>query len=158
MESKIITDDFRGLNNFVKALSDQHVVRVGIMGAKNSRKDPKNKGLTNAEVGFQNEFGVPGRIPARSFLRMPIFQYAEIILDMVRRAGAQKKLALGDNIGVLKDLGVACETMIQNAFATRGFGSWANNAPSTIARKKSDSPLIDTTQLRRAITSVVTKP
>lgn len=33
--------------------------------------------------------------------------------------------------------------------------NWAPNAPSTIAAKGSDKPLIDTGQLRRAITSVV---
>jgi hypothetical protein len=34
---------------------------------------------------------------------------------------------------------------------------WPPNAPSTIARKGSDRPLIDTGQLRRAITYVVTE-
>lgn len=148
MESKIVNSDFTGLDKFVKGISTQMVVRVGIMGNKANRKETA---ATNAEVGFVHEFGT-SKIPKRSFLRMPIFQYAEDILGMVKKAGALKKLAAGKSIQVLADLGIACESVVVKAFAASGWGSWP---------AKSDgepSHLVDTGQLRRSISSVVTNP
>jgi hypothetical protein len=58
----------------------------------------------------------------------------------------------------LIDLGIACEGAIQEAFDTGGFDDWPADAPSTIRRKGSSSPLIDTKQLRFSIASVVRKP
>lgn len=153
MKSEIITSDFSKLNQFVKGLKSPYVVDVGIFGKKNGRD---KGGQTNAEIGFRHEFGKG--VPKRSFLRMPIFQYSEDILAAVKKAGALKKIADGKMIGVLADLGVACEAVILQAFASRGWGSWAPNRPSTVRRKGSDSPLIDTGQLRRSISSAVTTP
>lgn len=155
MNSKIITSDFNALNKFVIGLGSGMVVRVGIMGNKTNRKN--DVGITNADVGFIHEFGT-SKIPKRSFLRMPIFQKNEDILAYVKKAGALKKLAKGKMVEVLADIGIACERVILQAFASSGWGDWATNAPSTIRRKKSDSPLIDTGQLRRSISSVVTNP
>lgn len=144
------------------------VVNVGIFGNKTTRANLAapirhgtpgairvrdrsylpSKGLTNAEVGFIHEFGT-NRIPKRSFLRMPIFQKAEDILLLVKRAGALKKLAAGRMIEVLGDIGIACEAAIGQAFASAGWGSW----PPV---KRGGSPLVDTGQLRRSIASTVT--
>jgi hypothetical protein len=177
MDSKILKHDFTSLDKFVRAVSTDMVVRVGIMGNKTTRADmskpvkhgtadairfnnrsyAKSSGLSNADVGFIHEFGT-GKIPKRSFLRMPIFQYAEDIIGMVVKAGAMKKLAAGKSIEVLADLGIACENIIGRAFASRGWGSWAANTAATIKRKGSSSPLIDTGQLRRSISSAVVNP
>lgn len=155
MKSEIVKSDFNGLNEFIKGLQSGFVVDVGIMGNKAGRKD--EKGLTNADVGFVHEFGT-SKIPKRSFLRMPIFLHAEEILEQVKKAGALKKLAAGKMVEVLADIGIACEATILQAFASSGWGSWAANHPSTIKRKGSSSPLIDTGQLRRSISSHVTTP
>ena len=53
-------------------------------------------------------------------------------------------------------LGVGAVDAIQEAFETRGFGNWQENAPSTIKAKGSDMPLIDTENLRRHIVAEVT--
>lgn len=160
-ESKIVKSDFSGLDKFVKAISTNMIVKVGIFGAKNPRRDQKGT-LTNAEVGFIHEFGTD-KIPKRSFLRMPLFLYGDDILAMVKKSGAAKKLAAGKGVQVLADLGIACENVILRAFDSGGWGDWAPNAPSTIRRKskkgrRSDSPLIDTGQLRRSIASAVVNP
>ncbi len=152
---KDVEFDFKKLNKFVKGLTTDMVVQVGIFGKKTQRKDESGSGLTNAEVGFIHEFGQPPDIPRRSFLRMPIFQSADIILGQVKRAGALKKLANGNMVQVLADIGIACEIAIQNAFASAGWGNWKANRPSTIEKKGSSAPLIDTGQLRRSISSAV---
>ncbi len=170
--------DFTGLNNFVKTIDrfGKYVVKVGIFGNKSARQG--GGAMTNAEVGVINEFGSEGRrgavhaflraagihefgsfrgrVPARSFLRMPIAEKSkQIIADASK--GAAEMLAKGDVVGVLKRLGIACEKQIQLAFATRGFGSWAPDAPSTVRKKGSNQPLIDTSQLRRSISSQVSE-
>jgi hypothetical protein len=151
-QSKIVKHDFSVLDKFVKGLELNMVVQVGIFGAHTNRKD--SKGNTNADVGAANEFGT-SKIPKRSWLRDPIFQNSEQILKYVQTAGALRKLAAGKKIEVLADLGIACENAIERAFDSAGFGQWAPNASSTIRRKGSDSPLIDTKQLRFAVASAV---
>lgn len=173
MNSRIIKSDFSGLDKFVRGLSGKHFVKVGIMGAKGSSphmlaetiqlktktKRMKSKTptfLTNADVGAQNEFGDPAKkIPMRSFLLMPIHAKSKEIIDDTIKAGAYKAFAGGKIKDVLRYIGQSCEVWIQRAFATRGFGTWKPNAPLTIAIKGSSSPLIDTGQLRRSITSQV---
>lgn len=165
--------DFTGLHNFVRAIdtADKFVVKVGIFGNKTARgitsdKEAGKAGvrkvlkgtkstLTNAELGLIHELGSVERgIPKRSFLRMPISEKSkEILADAMK--GAPELLAKGDIRGILVRLGIACEKWIQLAFATRGFGSWQPDAPKTARRKGSNSPLIDTAQLRRSIASQV---
>lgn len=156
MKSKITKNDFTNLGRFTRAMADKRVVRVGIFGRKNSRND--SGGVTNAEVGFIHEFGQPPRIPKRSFLRMPIFQKSDQILASVKAAGALEKWGAGKGVEVLTDLGIAAEKVILDAFESAGWGSWKGNAPSTVARKGSSSPLIDTSQLRKSIASQVVSP
>lgn len=145
--------DLSKLQTFVKGLDDKHQVQVGVFGTKSSRKDSST--LTNAEIGAIQEFGSFTRgIAPRSFLRMPIHTQTDQILKQVQ-PGAKELIAQGKMVMLLKRLGIACENVIQAAFASRGFGTWKANAPSTIKRKGSDSPLIDTAQLRRSIASRV---
>lgn len=154
--------NIKGLKNLAKALGDDYRIRVGIMGSKATRKNGKG-GLTNAEIGFINEFGkMTGkrRIPPRSFLNMPLRLYlADYLLE--KKAFSQKEIDKAVKNGTLFDLakkvGIVAEEVIQEAFATRGFGNWKENRPSTIKKKGSDSPLIDTGELRRSITSEVKK-
>lgn len=154
MTSKFVRSDFKGLNNFVSGISRRAQVKVGIFGNKTTRKEGQ---LTNSEIGAIHEFGSFSRgIPPRSFLRLPVSMKSEQIVEDASK-GAIAKLADGDNVGILRTFGFACVKAIQEAFSTAGFGSWAPNAPSTIRRKGSSAPLIDTAQLRRSITSKVEK-
>lgn len=148
--SKGVTFEARKLNNFVKALTNKSVVQVGIFGKANGRRSSEK---TNAEIGAQHEFGTE-KIPRRSFLRMPIFQMSDEIIKRTGE-GALDLLVKNEPVALLKQLGFACEIVIDKAFRTRGFGSWKENAPLTIAMKGSSDPLIDTGQLKRSIDSRV---
>ena len=55
-------------------------------------------------------------------------------------------------------LGANCTDAIQEAFDTQGFGEWTPNAPSTIKKKGSSSPLIDTGALRQKIVAEIVGP
>jgi len=156
-----ISGDFSKLEKLVKELKSKYYVDVGILGQETDTES----GLTIAGIGAVHEFGTDraGRgnktkIPKRSFIVMPIeTKQSNIQSDVERRAEAH--LGNGDVKGIFKDIGVSAEAQIQKAFDTGGFGKWAPNAESTIARKGSDSPLIDRGMqgLRGTITSEVGK-
>lgn len=174
MKSRIVKEDFSGLNKFVKSVAglSSYKVRVGIMGSESARmqasdKYGKYKGMkrripsktqnstTNATIGAAMEFGVVSKhIPARSWLRMPLNTLAQWIMKKSTQ-DMLFNLKAGETVLALKRLGISCENAIQAAFASRGLGQWAPNAASTIARKGSDAPLTDTAQLRRSVTSMV---
>ena len=143
------------LQAFVKSLDDKRQVQVGIFGQKSKRN---NEGtVTNAELGAIHEYGSFSRgIPARSFLRMPIMTKTQQIMKQTAPA-AKGMVANNSLVKTLKVLGSSCEAAVEEAFASRGFGSWKPDAPATVRRKKSETPLIDTSQLRRSIASRVVK-
>jgi phage gpG-like protein len=153
MKSEIRTRyNMSQLQIFVKSIDDKHQVQVGIFGKKSGRKKGE---VTNAELGAIHEWGSFSRnIPPRSFLKMPISTKSEMIMKEAT-AGTKNLIGTGKIVLLLKRLGHACENVIEQAFDTSGFDSWDANKPETIRRKGSDSPLIDTGQLRRAIASRV---
>lgn len=144
------------LNKFAESISKKHIVKVGILGNKDNRKEA---GLSNATVGLAHEFGTftgkKEKIPKRSFLRMPLTTKSQSILKYLDNNKTLKLVGEGNFRQVFKNLGIACEKVIQEAFETSGWGSWAPNTRMTVALKKSKKPLIDTAQLRRSITSKV---
>lgn len=154
--------EFTKLVNLIKLLKDGiPSVRVGIMGETANRNSGE---LNNAEIGFTNEFGkLTGypKIPARSFLRMPLrsVHFTEKLHSKKSLTGKEFEKALKSGKGdeFAKKVGLVAEETIQEAFSTNGFGQWKPNAPMTVEKKGSSSPLIDTGQLRRSITSKVMK-
>lgn len=162
---KINLDKLFAIQN---GLEKKYVTKVGILGQKAANRkvtvktasghnragsEPSSK--TNAEIGLIQEKGsVSLHIPRRSFLMMPLEmklgKYVHFIGESVMEG------ITADNIkNAYAKMGIVAEGIIQRAFASRGFGRWADNSPVTIEKKGSDSPLIDTAQLRKSITSTV---
>ena len=102
-----------------------------------------------------NEFGTrDGRIPERSFIRAGVDEGDARINDMADRLWSQvtdgrltKKLALAK-------MGETIQTMVQRKITSLRYPP---NAASTIARKKSTNPLIDTGRMRASIRWVLAK-
>lgn len=177
-----VSYDIEKLLTVRSELAKKLMARVGVLGQKTNRipmltgesheryqlrvkkmlKDnPKildNKEKTNAEIGLDHEMGSMSRhIPRRSFLEMPL---TTKMPDYGKKFGENLMKALdeGNIRPAFVNLGIKGEQVVQLAFASRGFGLWAPNAESTIQKKGSSQPLIDTAQLRKSITSdVVTK-
>lgn len=150
--------DLSPLQNMLAGLDVNYTTKVGILGSGAYRED--ESGLTNAEVGFKQEFGsITENIPIRSFLRFPIeYKSGSIISKLLsNKDEILNKIKDGDLKYLNEALGVLAEAAIQDAFATRGYGQWQPNSPVTIASKGSSSPLIDTGELRKSITSTVNK-
>lgn len=151
-----ITGDFSKLNKLVENLGKQYYVDVGILG-----NEVTDEGITIAGIGAVHEFGTDEAgsnndivIPERSFIRMPLEEKGEEIEKDVGK-GYEEKIANGNVKGIFKDIGIAAERQIQEAFESGGFGTWPELQQSTIDAKGSSAILIDDGTLRKAITSQV---
>lgn len=165
-------DGLKNLGDGMRALSGGRL-DVGFFGDKAARTQAQEKKgggrkaskvpatMTNAQVAAVHEFGSFSQgIPKRSMLRMPFFLKGKEVLAAAHedmRANWSTAVGKIDPLPAaklfLQRLGVAAENLVQEAFKTEGFGTWAPNSPLTVFLKGSDKPLIDTAQLRRAVAS-----
>lgn len=113
---------------------------------------PKSKSeQSNIMKAIWNEFGTR-RIPARPFVRTSWRNNRNKYLAMCR---ADAKQIFAGTMTVQRSLnriGVIAQGDMQMSVTT---GGWTPNAPSTIRRKGSSRPLIDTGKMRQSITWVV---
>jgi len=140
-------------------------VRVGILGPSASRKNKRGRSnLNNPTLGYYHE-GLLHEVgskslnyPARSFLRVPLRTKLPEQIEKIGKAAWQSFILRKGLLRALDQLGMIAENVVQKAFATSGYGRWAPNAPATVAKKGSSAPLIETGQLRKAITHEVVAP
>lgn len=156
-------------------------IYVGIPEEKSSRG---GTGITNAELGFIQSNGVfksgyestqqyikgmpPSmkaqlleqgsplyRIPPRPFIQPALNAHKEEIISSLERT-ARMALSSGSTsvISSLNKLGLRCQNWVRRWFTDPANG-WAPNAPSTIKKKGSSRPLIDTGELRKSISYVI---
>lgn len=123
------------------------VVKIGIL----NNPEQAWKAYQN-EYGFVTEEGY--KTPARSNVQYPIENNEGHIMESLKEN-------LGDfsKENINKSLERAGETglkAIDMAFETRGYGTWKENAPMTVAIKGKDTPLIDTGELRKSYSYEVT--
>jgi hypothetical protein len=143
-----VSGDFSSLEKIIKGLKGKHFVDIGVFATAVT-----SEGDTVATFGAFNEFGSvsrPNHPPKRSFIRMPLSTHQDKIAEYVQKH-ARGHLEAGDIKAIFEDIGIGAESVIQEAFDTRGFGTWQENAESTIRQKGSDAPLIDEGLLRKSI-------
>jgi hypothetical protein len=151
-----VTSDFKVLDALKADIMKKSYVKVGLLAGKRQNRD--NETQTNADIGFKHEFGSFSEgIPPRSFLRMPIEEKRNTIIEYMSSKSVEDTLVKKGVENALALVGVMVENVIQDAFETKGFGKWQPNSQFTVDKKGSSSPLIDTGQLRRAIWSEVVK-
>lgn len=167
-----VNADLSGLNDLISALNKEYTLRVGILGSQAKAKH-KGSDLTNAEIGTFHEFGGE-KMPRRSFLEDSL----KFKLDFSREDMKPLKKQIWKLVFVKKkieqfyqDLGAKCLQIIEEGFATNGFGMWQplskRSEQSKINKVKSKKKreiywtehniLTDTGQLRRSITFKVFK-
>lgn len=115
-------------------------VEAGIFGGKNQKK------------AMWQEYGTSRGIPARPFLRNTMYEnearFAAILTPYI-----QNVMEGGTADEALSSLGQFMVMSIQRTIASGGF---TPNAPSTIKKKGSSKPLIDTGSMYGSITFNVT--
>ena len=126
-------------------------VRVGYQeGEKFYDEDGKKVDLL--DVAMFNELGT-SRTPSRPFMRDSVDDNADGISSSCK--SKLRAIANGSKTAeeVLKEIGVMQVGLVQKSIRE---GDFAPNAPSTIKRKGSDKPLIDTGQMRQSVHFVIT--
>ncbi len=136
----------------LKEISESQIL-IGIPKEAMQTKDGKTFYL--ADIARVNNFGSKSRnIPARPFGTTLMPRFGKKIADFYKKEiatvlkGKRKLKAALNRIGF-----VAAGYMKQNLST----GKWKPNAPITIKMKGSAKPLIDTGQMRQAITWVIRK-
>jgi len=129
-------------------------------------------GMSIIRIGAIHEYGVPGKVPRRSFLREPFrIKQAELNTAIAKEFEA---VANGRDIDTgLGRIGALATNVSKGAFVTRGYGVWKEiteqtkqrkgsrqtkqrkGSSQTKQRKGSSQTLIDNGLLRGSITWVV---
>lgn len=143
---KIIDID-RGMRELKKTLAtlknQGSYVKVGVFGAEAAES---RDGVTNADLAIIQELGAPSvGIPARPWIGGTFDKNRAKYTDMLARGLArlyENKLTVKQLLGLL---GVAISSDIKQAVMQGS--NFAPNAPSTVERKKSARPLLDTARM-----------
>ena len=110
-------------------------------------------GTDICDIAAWNELGTSRGIPSRPFIRNTVDLHADEINthleEMVKRIlnGATAEQ-------VLREMGVYLKGQMQTEITD---GTFEPNSPSTIRRKKSDKPLIDTGRMRASVNFQIKK-
>ncbi|MHB9004720.1 MAG: phage virion morphogenesis protein [Coriobacteriia bacterium] len=155
VSAKVTKDDFDKIKQAFSFLTSIDVL-VGVP-QENSARPGK---VTNAELAYIHTHGSPiRRIPARPIIE-PAIEDKDNQSKIVRHLEKATNAALqGDKQKVLAELtlsGMVAQNIVRDWF-TNPNNHWAPNSPITIARKKSDRPLIDTGELRKSMIYVIRK-
>jgi hypothetical protein len=129
------------------------VALVGIPSDAKRHEDNPNIGL--AQIAYIMEKGsAVNNIPARPFMHQTRERNEKRVLGLSKKL--LKNLSNGSTTAMdaIKKLGVTYEGAMKRIFIE---GSFAPNALSTIRKKKSSRPLIDTSLLRQSIKFKVAK-
>lgn len=155
-----VEDKDLGFNRIIRTLNkdlDGVVVRVGVQAKDKAARRGKDGSIRDTDqplavIAAIHEFGL-GDMPQRSFLRSAYDENKPTIEKMVDNiaTGAIKGMSVGT---ALNQLGNEVQGMVQRKIVD---GPFTPNAPSTIKRKKSSRPLIDTGHLRQSIRYVIEK-
>jgi hypothetical protein len=155
--SKVIDKDrgWKRIKRNLKVLDDSYT-KVGLQqgtqrtaGGITSAKGSSYKMTDLVTVGAVHEFGAPKRnIPERSFIRSTFDKEKQGINKLTDKL---RPLFYKDPRKALAALGEWMEAKIKSMITAI---NTPPNAPSTIARKGSSNPLIDTSQMRQSIRHV----
>ncbi len=142
-----VTSEGRRFEQMLKELARMEV-RIGFQQGEAAEED----GTDLCDIAMWNELGTE-KIPARPFLRKSVDENTGVINtflqaqkeDLLRGVSAEQ---------VLKNIGLFQKDLIQEKMTN---GSYAPNAVSTILKKGSSKPLIDTGRLRQSVNYVIQK-
>ncbi len=147
---KVVDRGFKRIMRSIRAMAGRGA-SVGIHANEAQRTETGS--LSNVQLGVVHEFGAPeAGIPERSFLRSS-FDANRRKYETILTKGA-KRIA-GGRDRAERVLGIAAEVAVADVINTINAGVPPANAPSTVRRKGSSKPLVDTGQLKASIKPVV---
>jgi len=126
----------------------ESTIHVGFQAGENAYED----GTDLVDVAAYNEFGSSDR-PPRPFMKQS-FENHEPELKQACAHAYQTVSTGGSAEQALKQLGVFARGLVQEEIVN---GDFEPNAPSTIKKKGSEQPLIDTGFMRQNVNYVIKK-
>jgi len=156
--------DMSGLRELHKQLKDVKI-KVGLPKGTPANKD----GVSLIEIGAVQEFGSPAKnIPERSFIRIPLDNAKADYFKFIKKQGINILNGKQSTADATEKLGVWGQTVIKKSFTNNNWapnsevtinGGWINSGGKAVyvKGKGSSRPLIDSGQLRQAITWEVVK-
>lgn len=126
--------DFRKNDKINPRIFKEGVVRVGFFDTAKYDDD-----TYVAQVARWNEFGIG--VPERPFMRPAVFEKKAELNAFLR---SKYKQAIKDKKDTMKVLRLFGEEVVKDIQSQIWNGHYVRNAPSTIARKGRNKPLIDT--------------
>lgn len=142
-----MTSEGKKFEKMLKELADKQV-RVGFQRGEATEED----GTDVCDVAAWNELGTVN-MPSRPFLRKSVDENAGKINNFLQSTKADLLRGVSAE-QVLKEIGMFQKDLIQEKITE---GSYAPNAASTIKRKGSSKPLIDTGRMRQSVNYVIKK-
>ncbi|WP_304067442.1 hypothetical protein [Megamonas hypermegale] len=144
------------INNAELLYVHTHGIRTSEMRAEMQKNMDNGMKYSKAHSMYIREHGSPlFRVPPRPVLEPAIEDSKEIIAEELKQANIS---ALDRNPAQaeahLNKAGMLAQSAAQNWFENPKNG-WPPNAESTIKKKGSDVPLVDTNELRKSITYVL---
>ena len=124
----------------------------GSYKVKTKGKQKKAEGATVAQVAAWNEFGTE-HSPARPFMRQTLTDQRDKISKFVQNRAKNVVNGSMDAQTALNGIGSYAKGRMQAEIRD---GDFEPNAPSTVARKGSSKPLIDTGRMRQSIVYEIT--
>lgn len=144
-----------GVTNAELAYIHTHGVRTPGMRAEMAGDMQSGSPYSEAYGAYLMTHGSPAMgIPPRPFLEPAIQKHRDELGALLKQAAGAA--CEGNRAGV--DIGLRKAGMLGQNVVRRYFvedNGWPPNAPSTIAQKGSDRPLIDTGELRKSVAYVV---
>ncbi|WP_249961092.1 hypothetical protein [Histophilus somni] len=143
-----LTSTKNGLEQLIKQLEGLNAkdVYVGIPESKNSNVEGAGQ-FNLASLAAVLEFGNQ-HIPSRPFLRQTLAEnqqkYTALFAEGINNGE--------DYEALMQKIALIAQGDVQENIVK---GDWVANAPSTIKRKGSSKPLIDTGHLRKSITGII---
>lgn len=136
------------LQKIVEQLHLNPKVKIGVLANKGGRNDGT---FSNVDVAIANEYGTP-TAPPRPFVSTTadVFREAWLLL-MGRTLG----LVVDEKITAVQALEIVGQRAVGDMKHVLLEAMWEPNAPSTIARKGSSTPLVDSRQLLNSISYIV---
>ena len=118
-----------GIKDLINSLKKDYFLRIGIVGSKATKAEHEDTHLTNAELGTIHEFGsADGKHPPRrSFLEDSLkfkLKFNESKLKDLRKSLFKNFFVKKAPKQFLEELGAKCLLIIEEGFATNGFGMW----------------------------------
>lgn len=141
------------INNAELAFIHTNGVRAAGMKAETDKAVEEGTPYPLALQAYIKEHGSPAyRVPPRPFLEPGIEKHLDLV-ESGMKAALQDVLNGGDGRAQRERLGATMAAKVQAYFQEDN--GWPPNAPSTIKKKGSAQPLVDTGALRQSITYII---